>query len=84
MAPASNTKPSRVKVQEHRRRLRARGLRPIQIWAPDVRAPAFRLEAHRQSLAVAASGHARDDQAFIDEVSSWQPGHGEDDECWRT
>ena len=72
MAPASNTKPSRVKVQEHRRRLRARGLRAIQIWVPDdVRAPAFRLEAHRQSFAVAASGHARDDQAFIDEVSSW-------------
>jgi hypothetical protein len=45
------------------------GLRPIQIWIPDVRARAFRPQAHRQSLAVAASAHARADQAFIDAVS---------------
>jgi hypothetical protein len=69
MAPASKSKPSRVKVREHRERLRAQGLRPIQIWVPDVRAPSFRSEAHRQSLAVAASAHADEDQAFIDAVS---------------
>jgi len=38
---------------------------------PDVRSPAFRSEAHRQSLAVATSSHAFDDQAFIDAVSDW-------------
>jgi hypothetical protein len=64
-------KSSRAKVREHRARLRAKGLRPIQIWVPDVRSPAFRLAAHRQSLAVAASAHARDDQAFVDAVSDW-------------
>jgi len=69
MAQAGKPKPSRMKVREHRGRLRRRGLRPIQIWVPDVRAPAFRSEAHRQSLAVAASVHARPDQAFIDAVS---------------
>jgi len=37
---------------------------------PDVRAPAFRSQAHRQSLAVAASARARKDQAFIDAVSA--------------
>jgi hypothetical protein len=36
---------------------------------PDVRSSSFRKQAHRQSLAVAASSHARDDQAFIDDVS---------------
>ena len=41
----SAPKPSRVKVREHRERLRRQGLRPIQIWVPDVRAPAFRSEA---------------------------------------
>lgn len=71
MAPASKPKPSRLKVREHRDRLRRQGLRPIQIWVPDVRAPSFRLEAHRQSLAVAASAHASEDQAFIDAVSDW-------------
>ena len=69
MASVSKPKPSRVKVQQHRDRLRSQGLRPIQIWVPDVRAPAFRSEAHRQSLAVASSAYAREDQAFIDAVS---------------
>ena len=72
MPSTSKPKPSRVKVREHRDRLRSQGLRPIQIWVPDVRAPSFRSEAHRQSLAVAASAHAREDQAFIDAVSDWE------------
>ena len=71
MPLASKPKPSSVKVREHRERLRRQGLRPIQIWVPDVHAPAFRSEAHRQSLAVAASRQAHDDQAFIDAVSDW-------------
>ena len=71
MAPASKSEPSRTKVRQHRERLRAQGLRPIQIWVPDVRSPSFRSEAHRQPMAVAASAHARDDQAFIDAVSDW-------------
>ena len=71
MAPSSRPKSSQMKVRAHRERLRAQGLRPIQIWVPDVRAPAFQSEAHRQSLAVANSAHARDDQAFIDAVSGW-------------
>ena len=67
MTPAS--KPSRQKVSEYRARLRAQGLRPIQIWVPDVRSPSFRTEAHRQSLAVSSSPEASADQAFIDAVS---------------
>lgn len=71
MVAAASPKSSRVKVQEHRARLREQGLRPIQIWVPDVRSPAFRAAAHRQSLSVAASAHASDDQAFIDAISGW-------------
>ena len=66
---ASKPKTSRIKVSEHRARLRAQGLRPIQIWVPDVRSPSFRAEAHRQSLAAATSSSASDDQAFIDAAS---------------
>jgi hypothetical protein len=69
MASGSQSKPSRAKVSAHRQRLRQLGMRPIQIWVPDVRAPAFRSEAHRQSLAVSRSPHAREDQAFIDAIS---------------
>jgi hypothetical protein len=71
MTSASRAKPSRTKVREHRERLREQGLRPIQIWVPDVRSPTFRSEAHRQSTAVAASAHAAGDQAFIDAISNW-------------
>ena len=71
MTSASEPKPSRVRVREHRERLRAQGLRPIQIWVPDVRAAAFRKQAHKQSLAVSASEHARADQTFIEAVSDW-------------
>jgi antidote-toxin recognition MazE-like antitoxin len=69
MATSSRPKPSRDKVRAHRERLRQQGLRPIQIWVPDVRSPGFAAEAHRQSLAVAKSPHAEDDQAFIDAAS---------------
>ena len=78
MARASNSKPVRVKVREHRNRLRAQGLRPIQIWVPDVRAPSFRDEAHRQSKAIAESAHAHGDQAFIDAVSAVGLGGGDE------
>jgi surfactin synthase thioesterase subunit len=69
MVAAAGPKSSRVKVQAFRVRLRQQGLRPIQIWVPDVRSPAFRTAAHEQSLAVATSAHESDDQAFIDAVS---------------
>jgi hypothetical protein len=58
-------------VIEHRKRLREQGLRPIQIWVPDMRSPAFQLEAHRESLAVSVGSQARDDQAFFDAISGF-------------
>jgi hypothetical protein len=60
---------SKEKVRAHRARLRAQGLRPIQIWVPDVRARSFVAAARKQSKAVAASRYAKKDQAFIDAIS---------------
>ena len=62
---------SREKVRAHRKRLRARGLRPIEFWLPDTRSDAFAAEAHRQSQVVARSRSARQDQEFIDAI--WSP-----------
>jgi len=73
MAGPTQSRSSRDKVRAHRKRLRQQGLRPIQIWVPDMRSPAFVSQAHRQSLAVANSPHAKEDQAFIDAVSEWRP-----------
>jgi hypothetical protein len=66
---AEKSKSSRDKVRAHRERLRQQGLRPIQIWVPDVRARSFTVEAHRQAAAVAASEAAAADQDFIDAIS---------------
>ena len=62
---------TRRKVREHRQRLRAQGMRPIQIWVPDVHAPEFAAEARRQSLLVAQSPEEAEIQAFIDSVYEW-------------
>jgi hypothetical protein len=71
---------TRQRVREHRERLRAQGLRPVQIWVPDVRAPEFVAEAHRQSAAIAASEHEVDDQAYVDAISvDWISDDGKAD-----
>jgi len=72
----SRSKSSRNKVRAHRRRLRQQGLRPIQIWVPDMRSPSFAAEARRQSLAVARSPHAGEDQDFIDTISEEPASQG--------
>jgi hypothetical protein len=71
MATTSTKSASRDKVRAHRERLRRRGLRPIQIWVPDVRSPRFVREARRQSRLVAASPFEAQEQAFIDAISEW-------------
>ena len=60
---------NRLKVKSHRDRLRAQGLRPIQIWVPDTRSPEFAKEAKRQSLLIANSSADAVEQAFIDSIS---------------
>lgn len=41
----------------------------MQIWVPDVRSAEFASEAHRQSLAVAASATAAEDMDFVEAIS---------------
>lgn len=70
--PRSKGAKSATQGRRHRDRMGSLGLRPIQVWVPDVRCAAFRREAHRQSLAVAKAGRALKDQAFIDAASDRQ------------
>jgi hypothetical protein len=67
----------RRRVAEHRARLRRQGLRPVQIWVPDVRAVGFAAEASRQSALAAHSNQAADDQAFVDAISEFGGEDGE-------
>lgn len=66
---SAKTATSKDKVRAHRERLRRLGLRPIQIWVPDVRSPGFAAEARRQSRAIAESAQAHEDQEFVDRIS---------------
>ena len=71
MGRASAPRSSRAKVQAHRARLRAAGLRPIQIWVPDVRSPRFKAAARRQSRLVAADSHEDEIMDFIAAAADW-------------
>jgi DNA-binding LacI/PurR family transcriptional regulator len=72
---ADGTSPSRDKVEAYRARMRAQGMRPIQIWVPDTRSEAFKAEAQRQCLAVAGSPQAAEDQAFVEALfAGWGEG----------
>lgn len=54
---------------EYRRRMRERGLRPVQIWVPDVRTEGFAAEAHRQASVVARADESANEQDFIEAIS---------------
>jgi len=44
-----------TRVQKHRAKLRAQGLRPVQLWVPNTKDPAFIAECRRQSRLVSES-----------------------------
>ena len=72
MPPTAKRTAASNKMKAHRDRLRAQGLRPIQIWVPNTRAPEFAKEARRQSRLAARSRHAGDDQSFVDDISEFK------------
>lgn len=67
-APAQS---SREKVRAYRERMRAKGLRLVQMWLPDMRTPQFAAEARRQSLLATKSPFAAAAQARVDAISAW-------------
>lgn len=66
--------PGKERVRKHRASLRARGLRPVQIWVPDTRRPGFAKEVRRQCLALRNDPQEKDVLAFIEramDYSGW-------------
>lgn len=68
---ASGAVPSRDKVRDHRARMRAKGMKLIQLWVPDTNSAQFKAEARRQSRLIARSPSEADDQAFVDSLSDF-------------
>ena len=64
------------RVQKRRESLRKAGLRPVQIWVPDARAPGFEAECRRQALLSNEADKADPDlmrflEASFDDVEGW-------------
>ena len=65
------------RVQKHREGLRAAGLRPVQIWIPDTRAPGFAEECRRQTALMAAADRADPEltdflDAAFEDLGDWK------------
>ena len=58
------TSSTSARVQRHRAKLRDAGLRPVQIWVPDIHRPGFAEECHRQS-------HLLHNDPLEDEMVDW-------------
>lgn len=59
------------RMKQYRDRLRAAGLRPIQLWVPDTRAPGFAEECRRQSSALAHDAAEAEVADFIEAAGAW-------------
>jgi len=60
---ASNAK---QKVSAYRRRLRERGLRPVQLWVPDLRDPAIREQLKEEARRLRNHPSTAEGEAFVD------------------
>lgn len=64
--------PPPKRMAGYRQRMRAAGLRPVQIWVPDTRLPDFVETCRRQARAIAASDPAGDEiMRFVAAVYEW-------------
>ena len=69
--PQGGSKTGPAKMRECRARLRAAGLRPVQIWVPDTRVAHFAAEAQRQSL-LGKGADEREALDLIDAAADWE------------
>ncbi len=67
--PDDRTQQVRRHMRAYRSRLRAQGLRPVQLWVPDTRRPSVVAEWRRQSLSVANDPAEHEVLSWMDDVS---------------
>lgn len=63
--------PVKERVKTHRGRLRAAGLKPVQLWIPDPNAPGFTAECRRQSLIIQSDPEENRDLEILAEIADW-------------
>jgi hypothetical protein len=57
------------RIKKHRDKLRRSGLRLVQMWVPDTRAPGFAAECRRQSLIIKNSPHEKQIMDWVEKVA---------------
>ena len=57
------------RVGRHRESLRAKGLRPLQIWIPDTRSASFRKKCEQESQLLLSDPNEAETLAWIAEVA---------------
>ena len=66
--------PTARRMSDYRARMRASGLRQVQLWLPDTKSPAFIKAAQQQSLAIAKHDPAGDEMLrWIEATYEWPP-----------
>jgi Uma2 family endonuclease len=63
------TSTSRDRTSRYRQALRRKGLRPVQIWLPDTRAPDFAAEVLAQCQRINVADRAEDLMQWVEQVS---------------
>lgn len=72
MPRSRKTSTPAARMAAYRQRMRAAGLRPVQIWVPDTRSPDFAETYRRQARAIAACDPAGDElMSFVASVRDW-------------
>ena len=68
-----NMKPKtgRERTAAYRSKMRAQGMRMIQLWLPDARSPKYRAAVDRQLRLLAQSAQEKRDQAFVESITEW-------------
>ena len=66
---------ARERVAKHREKMLKTGMRPIQIWVPDTRRPAFVEECRRQSIMLKGDNQENEILSFIEDaadIEGWE------------
>jgi hypothetical protein len=63
----------RRRTTRYREHMRAAGLRPVQIWVPDTKAPSFARKLRRQVARLRGRPEEREAFEFIESVGNAEP-----------
>ena len=73
MPTAKPKKTSRERTKAYRERLKAKGLKPVTIWVPDINDPEVRAQLKRDCQLISESPHEKEIMEWIEAVSYWPP-----------